>query len=69
MDKLSLPCGDIPADQGSLSGVHFLVEYIAEYRAIFPRCVYYTPTAEKVETVQKNSTGELTPTRGIDTKK
>jgi hypothetical protein len=35
----SLPCGDIPTS--GMNGVHFLEEFIAEYRAnIFPRCVY-----------------------------
>ena len=33
------PLWGYPCRSG-MSGVHFLVEYIAEYRAIFPRCVY-----------------------------
>ncbi len=33
------PLWGYPCRSG-MSGVHFLVKYIAEYRAIFPRCVF-----------------------------
>jgi hypothetical protein len=38
----SLPLWGYPCRSG-MSGVHFLVENIAEYRAIFPRCVHQPP--------------------------